>query len=54
MLQRQLIVKLALVRSTTKNAFYDQLDNLVSGIPKHDVQIISGDMNAQAGYDRTI
>ena len=32
-----------------KDAFYNQLDDLTSGIPKHDVQIVIGDMNAQLG-----
>ena len=34
-----------------KDAFYHQLDDLTSGIPKHDVQIIIGDINAQIGND---
>ena len=34
-----------------KNAFYDQLDDLLSSIPKHDIQIVIGDMNAQVGND---
>ena len=34
-----------------KDAFYNQLDDLTSGIPKHDVQIVIGDMNAQLGND---
>ena len=34
-----------------KDAFYNQLDDLASNIPKHDVQIIIGDRNAQLGSD---
>ena len=34
-----------------KNAFYEQLDDVVSNIPKHDMQIIIGDMNAEVGND---
>ena len=30
-------------------AFYDKLSSLVHGIPKHNVLVISGDMNAQTG-----
>ena len=34
-----------------KNAFYDQLDDLLSSSPKHDVQLVIRDMNAQVGND---
>ena len=35
-----------------KNAFYNQLDDLTSNIPKHDVHIVKGNiMNAQLGND---
>ena len=34
-----------------KDAFYNQLDDLTSNIPKHDVQIVIEDMNAQLGND---
>ena len=33
-----------------KDEFYKQPDNLI-GIPKHDVQIVIGDINAQLGND---
>ena len=36
---------------TNRNAFYDQVDDLLSSIPKHDIQIVFGDMNAQVGND---
>jgi len=36
---------------SNKNAFYNQLDDLVSSIPKHDIQIVIGDLNAQVGND---
>ena len=51
----QLIVKLALMMSTTR-IFYDQLDDLLSSIPKHttfSIQLVIGDMNAQVGNDTT-
>ena len=38
---------------SNKNAFYDQLDELMSNIPKHDVQLIIRDMNARVGNDTT-
>ena len=34
-----------------KDNFYNQLDDTVSAIPKHDMQIIIGDFNAQLGND---
>ena len=34
-----------------KDAFYEQLDDVVASIPKHDIQIIIGDFNAQLGND---
>ncbi|XP_072017166.1 craniofacial development protein 2-like [Amphiura filiformis] len=34
-----------------KDTFYNQLDDVVSNIPKHDIQIVVGDMNAQLGDD---
>ena len=30
-------------------AFYDELSSLVRSIPKHNVLVIGGDMNAQIG-----
>ena len=30
-------------------AFYDELSSLVRGIPKHNVLVIGGEMNAQSG-----
>ena len=36
---------------TNKNEFYEQLDDLVSNLPIHDVLIVIGDMNAQVGND---
>ena len=32
-------------------AYYDELSSLVRSIPKHNVQVIGGDMNAQTGKD---
>ena len=34
-----------------KDAFYNHLDNVASSIPKHDIWIIIGDMNAQLEND---
>ena len=33
-------------------AFYDELSSLVRSIPKHNVLVIGGDMNAQIGKNR--
>ena len=32
-----------------ETAFYDEVSSLVRSIPKHNVQVIGGDMNAQIG-----
>ncbi|XP_072033210.1 uncharacterized protein [Amphiura filiformis] len=37
--------------TANKDAFYNQLDDVVSNIPKHDIQLVVGDMNAQLGDD---
>ena len=34
-------------------AFYDELSSLVRSIPKHNVLVIGGDMNAQIGKTET-
>ena len=34
-----------------KNSFYEQLDDLVSNVLMHDMQIVIGDMNAQLRSD---
>jgi len=34
-----------------KDAFYDQLQQAVDSIPKHDLKIVMGDYNAQIGTD---
>ena len=34
---------------TELDAFYDELSSLVRSIPKHNVLVIGGDMNAQIG-----
>ena len=33
-------------------AFYDELSSLVRSIPKHNVLVIGGDMNAQIGKNQ--
>ena len=33
-------------------AFYDELSSLVCSIPKHNIQVIGGDMTAQIGKNR--
>uniref|UniRef100_A0A914WQC5 Reverse transcriptase domain-containing protein n=1 Tax=Plectus sambesii TaxID=2011161 RepID=A0A914WQC5_9BILA len=35
-----------------KDAFYEQLNDILADIPKHDVLIFMGDMNAKIGSDR--
>jgi endonuclease/exonuclease/phosphatase family metal-dependent hydrolase len=39
---------------TIKNSFYDRLDRTYQKMPKHDVKIIIGDMNAKVGKDLMI
>jgi exonuclease III len=36
---------------TMKISFYDQLDRTYQKMPKHDIKIIIGDMNAKVGKD---
>ena len=38
-------------RHTKQRRFYEQLDDVVASIPKHDIQIIIGNLNAQLGND---
>ena len=38
-----------LVKKLTPIVFYDELSSLVRSIPKHNVFVINGDMNAQIG-----
>ena len=35
-----------------KDAFYEQLNDILDDIPKHDILIFMGDMNAKIGSDR--
>jgi exonuclease III len=39
---------------TIKNSFYDRLDRTYQKMPKHDIKIIIGDMNAKVGKDLMI
>lgn len=36
-----------------KETFYEELNEMVSSIPKHDVLIVMGDMNTKVGTDNT-
>ena len=35
----------------SKNQFYDDLTNYLNSIPKHNIKIVAGDLNAQVGHD---
>ena len=36
-----------------KQEFYDQLQSIRNSVPKHDICLVIGDMNAKIGTDRT-
>jgi endonuclease/exonuclease/phosphatase family metal-dependent hydrolase len=37
----------------TKESFFSQLDNILSGIPEQDLIVLMGDFNAKVGNDNT-
>ncbi len=37
---------------TEKDAFYNQLQDVISEVPRHDVTVLCGDFNAQIGANR--
>ena len=37
----------------TKCEFYEQLQTTISNVPRHDVTVVMGDMNAKVGSDNT-